>query len=165
MALLARTLKHRPLVPVQFEPAQRVEDLLDVGGRRSLAVGIFDPQHEAPPGAAGRQPVEQRRAGAADMQGAGRGRSEANSHERCRMLVGAHVSPAGGLYRAVDRGSELGAQSIQIFNQSPRAWRPTTYSEEDTARFREALAASEIGAVLIHAVYLAQLCLRRPGDP
>jgi deoxyribonuclease-4 len=70
------------------------------------------------------------------------------------MLVGAHVSPAGGLYRAVERGTELGARAIQIFNQSPRAWRPTAYGEEDFARFRETLAASDIGAVLIHAVYL-----------
>src|SRR5579859_7403757 len=70
------------------------------------------------------------------------------------MLVGAHVSPAGGLHKAVERGSALGARSIQIFNQSPRAWRPTAYGEEDFAAFREALAASEIGAVLIHAVYL-----------
>jgi len=70
------------------------------------------------------------------------------------MLVGAHVSPAGGLYRAIERGSELGAESIQIFNQSPRAWRPTAYGEEDFARFREAFAASAIGGVLIHAVYL-----------
>ena len=70
------------------------------------------------------------------------------------MLVGAHVSPAGGLYRAVERGTELGAHAIQIFNQSPRAWRPTAYADEDFARFREALAASQIGAVLIHAVYL-----------
>jgi deoxyribonuclease IV len=70
------------------------------------------------------------------------------------MLVGAHVSPAGGLYRAVERGSELGANAIQIFNQSPRAWRPTDYRDEDFERFREAQAASDIGAVLIHAVYL-----------
>jgi deoxyribonuclease-4 len=70
------------------------------------------------------------------------------------MLVGAHVSPAGGLWRAVERGSALGAQSIQIFNQSPRMWRPTEYTDEDFARFRETLAASEIGAVMIHAVYL-----------
>jgi endonuclease IV len=33
-------------------------------------------------------------------------------------------------------------------------WRPTDYGDEDFARFRDALAASEIGAVLIHAVYL-----------
>ena len=70
------------------------------------------------------------------------------------MLIGAHVSPAGGLWRAVERGGELGAQAIQIFNQSPRMWRPTAYTDEDFARFREALAASEIGAVMIHAVYL-----------
>ena len=70
------------------------------------------------------------------------------------MLVGAHVSPAGGLYRAVERGSELGARAIQIFNQSPRAWRPTDYQTEDFERFREAQAASDIAAVVIHAVYL-----------
>ena len=78
------------------------------------------------------------------------------------MLVGAHVSPAGGLYRAVERGSDLGAQAIQIFNQSPRAWRPTPYGEEDFARFRDALAASEIGAVLIHAVYLVNCASEDP---
>jgi deoxyribonuclease-4 len=78
------------------------------------------------------------------------------------MLVGAHVSPAGGLYRAVERGSDLGAQAIQIFNQSPRMWRPTEYTQEDFARFREALAASEIGAVLIHAVYLLNCASEDP---
>ena len=33
-------------------------------------------------------------------------------------------------------------------------WRPTAYSEDDFAEFREAMAASPIKAVLIHAVYL-----------
>lgn len=70
------------------------------------------------------------------------------------MLIGAHVSPAGGLYKAVERGTELGAESIQIFNQSPRMWRPTQYGDEDFARFREAREQSAIGDVLIHAVYL-----------
>ncbi|HWE59047.1 MAG TPA: deoxyribonuclease IV [Solirubrobacteraceae bacterium] len=70
------------------------------------------------------------------------------------MQIGAHVSPAGGLYKAVERGSELGVESIQIFNQSPRMWRPTNYAEEDFARFREAREQSAIGGVLIHAVYL-----------
>jgi deoxyribonuclease IV len=70
------------------------------------------------------------------------------------MLIGAHVSQAGGLVNAVDRGVERGCQAIQIFNQSPRMWRPTAYSEDDFAEFREALAASKIEAVLIHAVYL-----------
>jgi deoxyribonuclease IV len=70
------------------------------------------------------------------------------------MFVGAHVSTAGGLDKAVERGSERGCESIQIFNQSPRMWRPTNYGEEDFAAFREAMDASKVERVIIHAVYL-----------
>ncbi len=70
------------------------------------------------------------------------------------MLIGAHVSPAGGLAKAIERGEERGCEAIQIFNQSPRMWRPTAYGEEDFAAFKEAMRGSQIGAVLIHAVYL-----------
>jgi deoxyribonuclease-4 len=70
------------------------------------------------------------------------------------MLIGAHVSPSGGVAKAVERGAERGCQAIQIFNQSPRMWRPTAYGEDDFEAFRQAMAASPIKAVLIHAVYL-----------
>ena len=70
------------------------------------------------------------------------------------MLIGAHVSPAGGLDKAIARGTERGCQAIQIFNQSPRMWRPTAYDEDDFAAFRAAMKPSAIKAVLIHAVYL-----------
>ena len=56
------------------------------------------------------------------------------------MLIGAHVSTAGGLANAVERGeSSVGATSIQIFHQSPRMWRPTAYTDDDFAEFREAM--------------------------
>jgi deoxyribonuclease IV len=70
------------------------------------------------------------------------------------MLIGAHVSSAGGLSKVVERGVERGCQAIQIFNQSPRMWRPTQYGDEDIATFRAAMDDSPIEAVLIHAVYL-----------
>jgi len=70
------------------------------------------------------------------------------------MLIGAHVSPAGGLPKAIERGVERGCRAIQIFNQSPRMWRPTTYRPEDVQAFRAAMDESPIDAVLIHAVYL-----------
>jgi deoxyribonuclease-4 len=70
------------------------------------------------------------------------------------MLIGAHVSNAGGLSRSVERGVERGCEAIQIFNQSPRMWRPTAYSDDDFAEFRDAMKASPIAAVMIHAVYL-----------
>jgi deoxyribonuclease-4 len=70
------------------------------------------------------------------------------------MLIGAHVSPAGGLPKAIERGLERDCRAIQIFNQSPRMWKASAYREEDVAAFREAMDASQIDAVLIHAVYL-----------
>src|SRR4030081_3767175 len=70
------------------------------------------------------------------------------------MLIGAHVSPAGGLPKAIERGVQRGCQAIQIFNQSPRQWKPTAYRDEDVAAFRQAMADSPVDAVLIHSVYL-----------
>ncbi|HTR76183.1 MAG TPA: deoxyribonuclease IV [Solirubrobacterales bacterium] len=70
------------------------------------------------------------------------------------MFIGAHVSTSGGLDKAVGRGDERGCESIQIFNQSPRMWRPTDYGEDDFAAFREAMDASKVERVIIHAVYL-----------
>ncbi|HEY5816529.1 MAG TPA: deoxyribonuclease IV [Solirubrobacterales bacterium] len=70
------------------------------------------------------------------------------------MLIGAHVSTSGGLAKAIERGTERGCESIQIFNQSPRMWRPTKFTDEDFAAFREAMDDSPVEAVVIHAVYL-----------
>jgi deoxyribonuclease IV len=64
------------------------------------------------------------------------------------------VSPAGGLPKAIERGVQRGCQAIQIFNQSPRQWKPTAYRDEDVAAFRQAMVDSPVDAVLIHAVYL-----------
>jgi deoxyribonuclease-4 len=78
------------------------------------------------------------------------------------MLIGAHVSPAGGPAKAVERGVERACRSIQIFNQNPRAWKPREYSGEEVAAFREAMAGSEVDALLIHAVYLLNCASEDP---
>ena len=70
------------------------------------------------------------------------------------MLIGGHVSPAGGPANAIARGEERACQAIQFFNQSPRAWRPRIYSDEEVAAYHEAIAGSPVDALLIHAVYL-----------
>ena len=78
------------------------------------------------------------------------------------MLIGAHVSAAGGLVKAYERGAERGCDAIQIFNQSPRMWRPTRYREDDVAAFRELLGEDGVRAVVIHAVYLINAASRDP---
>ncbi|TMK74128.1 MAG: deoxyribonuclease IV [Actinobacteria bacterium] len=70
------------------------------------------------------------------------------------MLIGGHVSTAGGLANAVERGSERDCEAIQIFHQSPRMWRPTAYTDDDFEAFRQAMDASRLDVVVIHAVYL-----------
>src|SRR5436305_12585703 len=70
------------------------------------------------------------------------------------MLIGAHVSNAGGLDKAIERGVERGCEAIQVFNQSPRMWRPTRWKEPDIAAFRELMDGGPIKSVVIHAVYL-----------
>ncbi len=70
------------------------------------------------------------------------------------MLIGAHVSTAGGLENAIANGVERECDAIQIFNQSPRMWRPTNHGPESIAAFNEAFEASRIDSVTIHAVYL-----------
>ncbi|HSO02782.1 MAG TPA: TIM barrel protein, partial [Gaiellaceae bacterium] len=71
------------------------------------------------------------------------------------MLVGAHCS--GGIKSALDNAVAIGADAVQLFAQSPRAWRFPEHAEEDFARFRERRAEAGIGAVLIHALYLCNL--------
>jgi len=73
------------------------------------------------------------------------------------MLYGAHVSSAGGISNAVDRGEEIGCDAIQVFTQSPRMWRPTAHTPEAIARFRERRAEAGIQSVVCHALYLVNL--------
>ena len=89
-------LAQRPLVPVELEPAQRVEDLLDVLGGRALAVGVLDPQHQRSAGPARREPVIECGPRPADVQGPGGRRCESDSRGGAhQLLIGAHVSTAG----------------------------------------------------------------------
>jgi deoxyribonuclease-4 len=72
------------------------------------------------------------------------------------MLIGAHVSAAGGLDKSLERMQELGAEAAQIFVQSPRTWRPTNHKPDTIERFKA--ERSRLNApVFVHALYLVNL--------
>ena len=73
------------------------------------------------------------------------------------MQIGAHVSSSGGIHTAIDRAEAMGAESVQVFTQSPRAWRPTNHPQENFDRFKERRAEAGIEGVLCHALYLINL--------
>ncbi len=56
--------------------------------------------------------------------------------------------------QAHQRGVERSCDAIQVFNQSPRQWRPTRWKNDDIAEFLELMKAGPIKSVTIHAVYL-----------
>ena len=78
------------------------------------------------------------------------------------MLFGAHVSSSGGIHTAIDRAESLGCDAVQVFTQSPRAWRPTNHDPASFDCFREKRAEAGIGGVLCHAVYLCNLATPDP---
>jgi deoxyribonuclease-4 len=73
------------------------------------------------------------------------------------VLIGAHISSAGGIDKAIDRAVDLGADSVQVFTQSPRTWRPTNHDPASFDRFREKRMEAGIGGVVCHALYLCNL--------
>jgi deoxyribonuclease-4 len=73
------------------------------------------------------------------------------------VQVGAHVSVAGGIHTAIDRADAIAAESVQVFTQSPRTWRPTNHDPDNFERFKERRAEAGIGGVLCHALYLLNL--------
>jgi deoxyribonuclease-4 len=79
------------------------------------------------------------------------------------MLIGGHVSTAGGLVNAHARGVEIGAEAIQVFSQNPRQWRPTNWKLDDINEFNSLMKEGPVGAVVIHTVYLINCASRDKG--
>ena len=73
------------------------------------------------------------------------------------MRIGAHISTAGGLNKAVDRAVELGAETIQCFCSSPQSWAFKPIPEEETSAFRRKAEVARIGPAFLHGIYLVNM--------
>ncbi len=71
--------------------------------------------------------------------------------------LGAHMSIAGGYYKAVDLAHEAGCDCVQIFSKNNNQWRAKPLSDDDAARFQEALARTGVGHPLVHDSYLINM--------
>lgn len=68
--------------------------------------------------------------------------------------IGAHVSSSGGIGKALDRAVALGADALQLFVSSPRAWKVTPLAAVEAKAFCERRQQLGIRAVLVHGLYL-----------
>lgn len=78
------------------------------------------------------------------------------------MLLGAHVSTAGGVTNAPLRGSEIDATAIQIFTKQPNRWAEKPCTDEDAAGFRAGIVERGIGFACAHDSYLINLATPDP---
>ena len=70
------------------------------------------------------------------------------------MRIGAHVSSAGGISKALDRAVEIGAETIQVFCSPPQGWAYKPPSEEEVLAFRQKSEETGILPAFLHGIYL-----------
>ena len=71
--------------------------------------------------------------------------------------IGAHMSIAGGVSRALDRGEELGLDTIQIFTKNANQWSGRAITDEERDRFKRRKEETGIDPVIAHDSYLINL--------
>ncbi len=73
------------------------------------------------------------------------------------VKIGAHMSIAGGYYKAVEAAKTLGMDVVQLFTKNNNQWAAKPISEQDEKLFSESLRATGIVNPLAHASYLINL--------
>ncbi len=73
------------------------------------------------------------------------------------LLLGAHVSTAGGTHNAPHRARAIGASAMQIFTKMANRWAERACADDECRSFREALAATRVRATIAHDSYLINL--------
>jgi deoxyribonuclease-4 len=72
-------------------------------------------------------------------------------------LLGAHMSIAGGYYKAIDAAGQLGMETCQVFTKNNNQWRAKEITEDEAKQFAEAMVRHSIKHPLSHASYLINL--------
>jgi len=78
-------------------------------------------------------------------------------HKKHTLLYGAHMSIAGEIKRAIDRGESIGCTAIQIFTKSNRQWHAKPITEKEATDFKDTWKNSSIKSVIAHASYLINI--------
>jgi len=73
------------------------------------------------------------------------------------MRLGAHMSIAGGVSKALERGHSIGCEAIQIFTRNQRQWRSKPLAPEEIERFKLKQEETGIRPVVAHDSYLINL--------
>lgn len=74
------------------------------------------------------------------------------------MIIGAHTSASGGLYKAVARAIDDTCESVQVFVKNNNRWTQRAWEEAEVKRFIDSYEASGLRGLVAHTSYLINLC-------
>ena len=74
-----------------------------------------------------------------------------------KTLLGAHMSIAGGYYKAVEAAAEFGMDVVQLFTKNNNQWKAKPLSQADIDEFRSALKSTGVKCPCAHDSYLINL--------
>ena len=78
------------------------------------------------------------------------------------ILVGSHISSAGQIHLAFQRGESIGCTTMQIFTKSSRTWFASKLKDDEVAAFKQCAKKSCIKIVVAHAGYLINIGSTKP---
>ncbi len=79
------------------------------------------------------------------------------AEQRAQLLLGAHMSIAGGVSHALDRAAQVGSNAVQVFTKNNRQWIGPPIDDLDIARWQEQKGSLHIEYAVSHASYLINL--------
>lgn len=77
-------------------------------------------------------------------------------------LIGAHVSAAGGVDKAIERAAAIGCNCVQVFSGSPRVWARSPLSQVDNKKVYSKQQELHVSPIITHSLYLVNFASENP---
>ena len=74
-----------------------------------------------------------------------------------KMLIGGHISTAGGIYLSAERAHNFSFRTFQIFSKNQMQWKAKPLAPDDVEKFRNEVKARNMKGIMVHASYLLNM--------
>ncbi len=82
--------------------------------------------------------------------------------EKKKILLGAHMSSAGGVHKAVERAVSIGCTALQLFTKNNNQWFAKKLEDEVIKNYKKNIGDADLSGVVSHDSYLINLCAANP---
>ncbi|MSP64980.1 MAG: deoxyribonuclease IV [Ignavibacteria bacterium] len=82
--------------------------------------------------------------------------------EKKKILLGAHMSSAGGVHKAVERAVSIGCTALQLFTKNNNQWFAKKLEDEVIENYKKNIGDADLSGVVSHDSYLINLCAANP---